>query len=204
MNNHSDYSQDLFAYLVNNKQPGFWVDIGARNFYGGGFGFNNTQFLYENGWTGLSMDIGNFGDSYKGLNGVIFKQVDVTQESLLRNAFIEANVPDVVDYLSHDIDEAGFSGLTTIDFSKYTFKCITIEHDSYHRGNSIRDKQRNFLQGLGYEILVSLDKYEDWYIHPKYVDKNRFTHFKEIESMIHPYPKEGQLNVKNILLHGIS
>ena len=158
MKNYSDAHQDIFAYLINDKKPGFWVDIGARNFSGGGFGFNNTQFLYENGWKGLSIDIGDYSLSYKGLKGVTFENVDATNADALRKAFTKNNVPPVVDYLSHDIDAAAWDGLITLDWTNYKFKCITLEHDAYHQDISIRNKQREFLQDLGYEIIASLEK----------------------------------------------
>lgn len=202
MKNYSDAHQDIFAYLINDKKPGFWVDIGARNFSGGGFGFNNTQFLYENGWKGLSMDIGDYSSSYKGLKGVTFANVDATNADALREAFTKNNVPSVVDYLSHDIDAAAWDGLITLDWDNYKFKCITLEHDAYHRGISIRNKQREFLQDLGYEIIASLDMYEDWYIHPEYVDRDKFSYLSKMASVPRPFPPKKREQLKEIILNG--
>lgn len=174
INNKSDMHQDLFAYAINQtinpNSPGRWVDIGARNF-GKGFGQNNTEFLYEKGWGGLSLDIEDFTESYSALDQqrVQFKPLDCTDPELLLSTFQEHNVPTVVDYLSFDIDESTEKGMVAlkhvIDNGNYIFNCVTIEHDSYRFGTATRDSQRKFFTDLGYTLVAELDMYEDWWVH---------------------------------------
>lgn len=176
----SETCQDLFAYyahnIINTNTTGYWVDFGARN-WGDGFGQNNTVLLYENGWSGLSLDIGDFKDTYSDLdkNRVHFERIDCTLVDDVCILFKKVNVPKVVDYLNFDIDEATESGLFTLEAlmdSGYQFNVTTIEHDSYRFGTRVRDLQREMLTKRGYILAAELDMYEDWWIHRSvYVDK---------------------------------
>lgn len=49
------------------------------------------------------------------------------QTKTLESILDEANAPSVIDYLSLDIEGAEFEALRTFDFSKYKFKCLTVE-----------------------------------------------------------------------------
>jgi len=62
--------------------------------------------------------------------------------------------PDIVDYLSIDVDDACLAVLELIDLEKTHFKCITIEHNKYlgTRGNQ-RHRQREILSKAGYFLL---------------------------------------------------
>lgn len=212
MNNKSDMHQDLFAYAINQtinpNTPGRWVDIGARNF-GGGYGQNNTEFLYEHGWGGLSLDIEDFTPSYAMVDPkrVQFKPLDCTDAELLLQAFQENNVPTVVEYLSFDIDDSTEKGMAAlkyvIDAGGYIFNCITIEHDSYRAGTAIRDFQRSFFTELGYTMVAELHMYEDWWVHNS-VYTPAFEILKRISDEVKHdgvgYTQEGILLVKNTLL----
>lgn len=190
--NKSGTQQDLFAFVVNEvlhpHQTGTWVDIGARNF-GDGFGQNNTEFLYEQGWGGLSMDIGDYGHTYETLdpNRVSFKQLDCTQPDLLLSTIQSHNIPKIVNYLSFDIDDATEPGLkaleVVIDQGGYLFECITFENDAYRFSTRVRDLQREFFTERNYVLAVELDLYEDWWIHSSVYDA-RFLPLKEIGSRI--------------------
>ena len=66
--------------------------------------------------------------------------------------------------------------------SNREFKIITIEHDVY-RGYEKTEmiQQRKFLTKRGYFLLCSNVKlsnnpFEDWWINPKYIDKNKYEH----------------------------
>lgn len=211
-NNRSDMHQDLFAYAINQNinpnSPGRWVDIGARNF-GGGYGQNNTEFLYEKGWGGLSLDIEDFTESYSGLDPqrVQFKPLDCTDPELLLKVFQDHNVPTVVDYLSFDIDDSTEKGMVAlkhvIDTGGYIFNCITIEHDSYRAGTSTRDFQREFFKELGYVLVAELDMYEDWWVHSS-VNKPAFKLLECFSDQVKHdgvgYTQEAIALVKNTLL----
>jgi hypothetical protein len=214
LQNKSDVHQDLFAYLVNNisypqnstNNKKFWIDIGARNF-GSGFGQNNTVFLYENGWSGLSLDIGDYSNDYKSLDPhrVVFKNMDCTDSELLLTTLKENNVPQRINYLSFDIDESTIPGMDAlkhaIDSEGYIFDSITIEHDSYRFGTSTRDKQREFFSNLDYIMVVEVDLYEDWWVH-KSIYNSKYDILKEISNIKHHggFDEEDKAQIKNILL----
>lgn len=201
--------QDLFAYVINkNSTPTsnkFWVDIGSRNF-GDGFGMNNTVLLYENGWNGISMDIEDFSNSYSDLNPdrVTFIPMDCTDSDLLLETFKKYNVPNNVNYLSFDIDESTLLGLTSlkhvIDNGNYIFNCITIEHDSYRFGTTVRDKQREFFKNYGYILVAELDLYEDWWVHSSIYD-SKFEILKQINQIQHNggFSDQSLLKLSNII-----
>lgn len=190
--NKSETCQDLFAYYAHNiikpNTTGYWVDFGARN-WGDGFGQNNTVLLYENGWSGLSMDIGDFEHTYAHLdkNRVHFEKIDCTNTNEVCELFKKVNVPKTIDYLNFDIDDATEYGLLTLDIlinDGYVFNIITMEHDSYRAGISVREKQRNMLYSYGYELVGELDLYEDWWIH-KSVYNNQFQKLNNLASIKH-------------------
>lgn len=123
-----DQGQDFFAYICNDCEPGFWIDMGSNKFdppydYGG----NNTYGLYHVGWKGLSFDTRDFGPEYPPNT---FYCVDCTDEIKMNNIFQERkdDIPVIVDYLSVDLDNSSYNGLKNIDFNEYKFKCMTIEH----------------------------------------------------------------------------
>lgn len=189
--NKSETQQDLFAFVVNEilhpGMPGVWVDIGARNF-GAGFGQNNTEFLYECGWSGLSLDIGDYESTYNQLDSkrVKFKQLDCTNSELLVATLQENNIPKLINYLSFDIDDATEQGLIALEAvldQGYLFECATIENDAYRFTTRVRDKQRKLFSERGYILAVELDLYEDWWIH-KSVYSDRFKCLLEIKDRI--------------------
>ena len=66
-----------------------------------------------------------------------------------------------------------------IPFDNCSFGVITFEHDYYADvTRSIKDVSRKYLKDKGYLLLASnispndTSSYEDWYINPKYIDKN--------------------------------
>jgi len=63
---HSQLCQDLFAYLMLEKQPNrYYVDVGCRNPYR----TNNTWFLEKTlDWEGISLDIVDYSNDWKDEN----------------------------------------------------------------------------------------------------------------------------------------
>lgn len=201
--NISETCQDLFAYnvheVVKPNTVGYWVDFGARN-WGAGFGQNNTTLLYNNGWSGLSMDIGNYKETYVHLDQsrVHFEQIDCTNVSKMWDLFEKIKVPHQVNYLNFDIDEGTERGLITLESfleANYTFDSITIEHDSYRFGVRVRDLQRDLLDRYGYVMVAELDLYEDWWIHQS-IYSSKFEILKEISDIKH----EGGFNSDKLSL----
>jgi hypothetical protein len=180
MKTYSQVYQDQFALkLIGND--GFFVDIGA------GFdhtGINsNTLLLEEAGWKGVCID----GDPASATNR---RNVSINSDVLtvlipqteLRDIFNFYEVPNVIDYISLDIDPTSIVGLENFPFDSYEFKIMTFEHDFYAGGNESKTKSYDILSSKGYIRLCDDVKapngslglwddtnyFEDWWINPKY------------------------------------
>ena len=157
----SDQGQDFFAYICNDCKPGFWLDLGARNFKPNySYGANNTYGLHKAGWNGISFDLQDHKADYP--SDVKFYTVDCTHVDKMNKIFDENKtvIPDVVNYLSVDLDKDSFEGLKNIDFTKYKFVCMTIEHCANLFGEKRnKEPERELLLDCGYEIFVPLNNF---------------------------------------------
>lgn len=174
--------QDLFVHtLLGNK--GYYVDIGA----GDGAGepcASNTYWLEEMGWTGILLEY----DPQYPTQG---RKLRPNSHFVLANAltidyvqlFRQCGAPQVIDYLSIDIEPSSIAGLVRFPFEQYDFKVMTIEHDFYNMPQGIVQKRELSLfmrdkpyikvvedVGLAYRTTHFL---EDWYINPKYLNEFR-------------------------------
>jgi len=184
MNFYSDARQDQFvANLLNFKKDGYCVDIGSCH----SIISNNTFTFQELGWTSISVEINSqYNDSYYTRQ----KGTHYNEDALKINykeVFEENEFPNVIDYLSLDVDTLSLSVLKILPFSEYRFKAITIEHDAYLYGDKYRSEQRKILTELGYQLICSNVlvpnpghegykgedcPFEDWWIHPLEFDKD--------------------------------
>jgi len=79
----------------------------------------------------------------------------------LTDLLIKFNSPKEIDYLSIDTEGSEFEILSTFDFSKYTFKVITCEHNF----TSAREKIYDLLTKNGYERkFEAISNFDDWYV----------------------------------------
>jgi len=168
----SDCAQDKFVLdTLENLRDGFWVELGCR----GPVVSSNTHILETlYGWKGLSIDISQSHiDEWQGVRNtdhlLCADALSLDYESL----FEQHGVPEVVDYLSVDLEPPMITleALYKIPFDKYKFRVITFEHDAY-RDDRTKEPSRNFLLDLGYtlvnpEILNTyysgVSNAEDWY-----------------------------------------
>jgi len=81
--------------------------------------------------------------------------------------FKENNLPQVIDYLSIDLEtpKATLEVFKRIPLDKYSFNIITFEHDGYWRGREWTDHTRSHITSLGYQLLFNLRNQDDVYIH---------------------------------------
>lgn len=177
-NNYSQVYQDLFILsMLNGKQNGKFLEIGGARPYHG----NNTALLEEQfGWKGVSIEFNqDFANEYAAArkNTVMLCEdaLKINYEELLKKHFEGTNI----DYLQLDIEPARhtFEALLNIPFNKYKFAVITYEHDYYvDVTKSYREKSRNYLKNLGYELIVNdispdgISNFEDWWVHPDLID----------------------------------
>jgi len=176
---YSRDKQDIFVYNVfKEKQGGYFIDVGASFPVAG----NNTYLLEQHGWVGLSFDIRDFSQQWKTRN-TPFLVVDALKCDF-KKIFDDVFVPNIIDYLSSDLDGNGdrFDGIVNIFKSEREFKVITIEHDAYcGYEETEREPQREFLIKNGYvllcgNVMCSAGPFEDWWINPKFFKKDEYEH----------------------------
>lgn len=69
--------------------------------------------------------------------------------------------PNVIDYLSIDTEGSEYEILSATDFDRYSFRCITCEHN--HTEN--RDKIFKLLTAKGYvRKFEAFSQFDDWYV----------------------------------------
>lgn len=174
--NYSEAYQDMFVLsMLNGKNYGTFIEVGAgRPFYG-----NNTALLEKQfKWRGISIDLDERQVSAERTTPFLIKNaLEIDYGKIIR----ELNLGPTVDYLQLDCDppEVTFEILKKIPFDEYKFKVITYEHDYYNTDKKeLREESRRYLQSKGYRLVVSdiapddWRNYEDWYVHPDYIDKN--------------------------------
>jgi len=152
---------------------GFFLDVGC---YLPDF-INNTLMLERNGWRGLAFDIVDYSRQWQE------RKTPFICTDVLKCNFKSYGIPQVVDYLSLDVDfPAGIMYQMMDKLLKlgYEFKAITIEHNLYlgkEYDEKERQPQRELLTSCGY-ILAESDlmaddglnnPFEDWWINPKYL-----------------------------------
>jgi FkbM family methyltransferase len=89
----------------------------------------------------------------------------------------ELHAPAIIDYLSLDVEGAEYAILSTFPFEKYSFRCITVEHNEPHVGPVQQMKIRELLLEKGYKFVKGNDDVQRWghgpiddfYIHPSLI-----------------------------------
>jgi tetratricopeptide (TPR) repeat protein len=175
---HGQVYQDLFVLAcLDGKRNGRYLEIGSAGPYYG----NNTALLEEQfNWYGLGIDFDEkFVKDYreKRKNPILqANALEVDYTSLLNELAIDG----VVDYLQLDCEPSSvtFDIMKKIPFDEFKFAVITYEHDHYlDQTKSYRQRSRNFLTNLGYELVVSdvspegHSSFEDWYVHSDLIDR---------------------------------
>ena len=99
------------------------------------------------------------------------------------------NLHDFYTYLQIDIEppEHNLNILQQI-CTHIRFAIITFEHDFYlgTAGSQLAlEKSRHFLSEQGYCLIVGkVNNFEDWWIHPDYVDKEIYQHYQQSDDKI--------------------
>ncbi|MGD0664287.1 MAG: hypothetical protein ABSA17_00975 [Rhabdochlamydiaceae bacterium] len=190
INYNSQASQDRFVEcilygLLGKQDNGYYLEIGASH----PIEHNNTYFFEKKyGWKGVSIDI---DDGYKNRwpsirqNPLLIEDATKSDYRLILKPF-----PQVIDYLSLDIDTNYDIVLRKIFLNDYIFKVITIEHDFYRFGDKFRKDEREILSSLGYYLLcpdvsVFFDRrdsiFEDWWVHPIAFPPDVFTKLTSLD-----------------------
>jgi hypothetical protein len=193
----SQSGQDLFvvAMMQGVKQKSF-LEIGCSQPK-----YSNNTYILEKifQYSGVSIDIEYDTDWPQNSNlPMIERSWSLCRPNTIWHktdalTFDYSSLPNYFDYLQVDIDPAvaSYTVLEKICKNKQ-FAVITFEHDDWQSAEfQIKDKSRNYLSSLGYELVVSdvgvhnkndLVSFEDWWAHPDHVEKNIIDSYKWIES----------------------
>lgn len=185
---YSQISQDKFIFNLFNKEKGFFLDLGCGDGIYRPCG-NNTYLLENNGWDGISIDYDiTYINAFKIKRKTKAICVDLLKSNL-KDVLIENNCPNVVDYLSFDVDQASEKALNDLPLNDYEFKIITFEHNLYIKNSIYKNlKQQAFEKFMAFDYLVLIENVElenhgpveDWYINKKYFDAKKLKFFKNV------------------------
>ena len=83
-------------------------------------------------------------------------------ETISLNDLLEThNAPSVIDYASIDTEGSEFSILNAVDFDRWSFRVMTVEHNHAPQRSDIFD----LLTGHGYKrVLEDISRFDDWYV----------------------------------------
>jgi len=169
---HGQARQDEFVHIIlynllGKQDIGYYLEIGA----GEPVNINNTYVFEKHyGWKGLSIDLVDYKSRWyhERSNSLLLKDATQVNYSAVLQEF-----PQIIDYLSLDIDRHYDTVLRKVMDAKHIFKIITIEHDAYRYGDLYRNKEREILAAFGYHLLCADvsnqgNIYEDWWIYPDF------------------------------------
>jgi len=103
-------------------------------------------------------------DNWSKRRGKKYKQYNLNTISLI-DLLKKYKAPKIIDYLSIDTEGSEFEILKNFNFSMFTFKIITCEH------NFTKNRQKifNLLTQKGYvRKFKNLSQFDDWYINSKF------------------------------------
>jgi hypothetical protein len=98
----------------------------------------------------------------------------------LNDLIAESGLPDFIEYLSLDTEGSEYEILKALDFSKYKFGTIHVEHNN---NKTKRQQIRSLLTSNGY-IFFKQKKWDDYYVHqwldvlpepPKFIWSKKFS-----------------------------
>ena len=89
----------------------------------------------------------------------------------LNDLLVEFNAPTVIDYLSIDTEGSEFLILSNLDFSKWKFQVITVEHNYTNNRMEIYE----LLTSNGYRrVCQEVSQFDDWYLSADLAEKRNF------------------------------
>ena len=80
----------------------------------------------------------------------------------LGNILDKFNAPNIIDYLSLDVEGQEYNILSTFPFDKYNFRCITVEHNAPHIGPKQQMLIRELLEKNNYRFVKGNDDVNNW------------------------------------------
>ena len=181
---YSQIGQDYFVDHILDKDNGFFVDIGAgvghldARQVPAGLMSNTLMLESQRGWKGIAIDYDEVYIEEAKKSRVCDMVCADLMETNINDILENHNTPSEVDYLSFDVDGAQSKVFGELDFSKYSFKIITYEHDIYRNEKKEFDEEYSGrFEELGYKMLfVNVgvtrgEAVEDWYVNQDLFEK---------------------------------
>lgn len=82
----------------------------------------------------------------------------------LNDLLEQNNAPEVIDFISLDTEGSEFSILNGLDFDKYTFRVMSVEHNHEPQ----REDVHALLSSKGYtRVCQAVSRVDDWYVKPQ-------------------------------------
>lgn len=175
---YSQAGQDV--WVLQQIPKGFFVDVGAHD----GVESSNTYALEKVGWSGVCIEPNpvSYNTLFFNRSGSKANVAAGTgtgpREMSLVDILIATNCPDVIDYLSIDVDGGELDVLKSMNFYKYYVRLMTIEHNAYSEGTARQEQIFEYLTKQGFrrvrKDVKCLDPnwfgliYEDWYENVNY------------------------------------
>ena len=185
---YSQAYQDKFVDIVlDSPTEGFFVDVGAGCDDERGIGSNSLMFE-QRGWKGIAIDAGGAARlknrSCKCVGCYIGDGTGETK--ILSDVLKENDCPQIIDYLSLDIDGFDLIALKSFFDTGYEFKVATVEHNLYSLDPKYKGWKEQFFDLMSRNGCIRVVDnvghmafagnlhngwaFEDWYINPKYVN----------------------------------
>lgn len=183
---YSQIGQDSWIIgLFPGNTSGYFVEVGAHD----GIEFSNTLALERLGWDGICIEPSTVSfDKLKqsrrcvcvnkavcnskrtiwlAEKGVYSSISNICEASrteqagdVLTSILDEHGAPHIIDYLSIDTEGAEVEVLEGIDFKRYNFRAMTVEHNYNH---DHRMRIRNILGMNGYSLAREA-QWDDWFL----------------------------------------
>jgi FkbM family methyltransferase len=103
----------------------------------------------------------SYGDNRGSVRNYDADEYNVTTKTLDEVLHINKS-PRFIDFLSIDTEGSEYQVLNSVDFSKYKFGSICVEHNYNHK---VREKIHELMEKVGYErIFEFASAWDDWYI----------------------------------------
>src|SRR5271166_34485 len=140
MKSYSQAGQDIFVReILGENKPRFFLDIGCA-----GEQYSNTLALEQEGWDGVLVDSRN--DALTCPRKARFICDDAKTVNL-------DSLPQYIDYLSMDVDEACYEALLNLIKQGFRFGVLTVEHDAWRHGDMLRVPERKLLRACDYQLV---------------------------------------------------
>lgn len=188
--------KNTFHGMIN----GYFVDIGAFD----GVSFSNSYYLEkELGWKGICVEPGksayirllsqrnslNYNMAVSDFDGPCSFNENgqqgglvttgpkntqcITVETLLRLA----KAPELIQYMSIDVEGAELEVLKKIPFDTHTVIALTVEHNAYLDGGILKKATQEFLEQRNYQAVHEAytlvgerqEHFETWFINKNYL-----------------------------------